>query len=61
MPFKSKAQRDKLIKLVKDGKMSQETFDKIDKETTGVDLPDKVKPKWKGLLATVKRPRRVLK
>lgn len=37
MPFKSDAQRAKFAQLVKDGKMSQSTFDEWNKET-----PDKI-------------------
>ena len=41
MPFKSQAQRAKFAELVKDGKMSQETFDKWEKNSPK-DLPDRI-------------------
>lgn len=41
MPFKSEAQKRKFAKLVSDGKMSQETYNKWDKETTEK-LPEKI-------------------
>ena len=41
MPFKSEAQRRKFASMVKDGKMSQETFDQWEKETKGK-LPERV-------------------
>jgi len=41
MPFKSESQRRKFAELLKQGKISQETFDKWDKETTDKKLPDR--------------------
>lgn len=61
MPFKSLKQRAKFLQLVSEGKMSQETFDKWEKETVEKKLPVRVKQVPKTLVAVVKRPRRVLK
>lgn len=59
MPFKSKAQLAKFASLVKEGKMSQATFDKWKSETGSVaKLPVKVGSKSKSLL---RRPRRTAK
>jgi len=45
-PFQSKAQMEKFAELVKQGKMSQETFDKWMAETPHAHkLPDRVEPK----------------
>jgi len=41
MPFKSEAQKRKFAQLVKDGKMSQKTYDKWDKETGKAKLPER--------------------
>ena len=43
MPFKSEAQRKKFGELVKQGKMSQDTFDKWNHETGKKKLPARVK------------------
>jgi hypothetical protein len=57
MPFKSQAQRAKFAQLVKEGKMSQETFDKWQSETEDKKLPKKVSPKTKGLIRGVRKTR----
>lgn len=57
MPFVSQAQRAKFAQLVKDGKMSQETFDKWEAETTDRKLPKKVGKKPKSLTRGVRRTR----
>lgn len=57
MPFKSEAQRAKFAQLVKEGKMSQETFDKWQAETTQKNLPKKASYKPKGLTRGVRRTR----
>lgn len=44
MPFKSEAQRRKFGELVKQGKMSQQTFDEWNKNTPGK-IPSRIKPK----------------
>lgn len=44
MPFVSKAQRERLLALVKDGKMSQSKFDEFDAGTPK-DLPERVSKK----------------
>lgn len=41
MPFKSEAQRRKFGELVKQGKMSKETFEEWNKETAG-HIPERV-------------------
>jgi hypothetical protein len=59
MPFKSKAQLAKFASLVKEGKMSQGTFDKWKSETENVSkLPVKLGKSSKSLL---RRPRRTAK
>lgn len=46
MPFKSEAQRRKFAELVKQGEMSQETFNEWNKATGKKKLPERVgKPK----------------
>lgn len=55
MPFKSEAQRRKFAQMVKDGKMSQATFDEWNKETPDK-IPEKVSPKH---VAKIRQPRRV--
>lgn len=44
MPFKSNAQRRKFGELVKQGKMSQKTFDEWNSDTPK-ELPDRIHPK----------------
>lgn len=44
MPFKSEAQRKKFAQMVKDGTMSQATFDEWDK-MSAAKLPERVTPK----------------
>jgi hypothetical protein len=56
MPFKSQAQRRKFGELVKQGKMSQETFDTWNKETGKKKLPEKIGPKPTGM---IRRPKRL--
>jgi len=59
MPFKSQAQRAKFASLVKEGKMSQETFDKWQSETPkNAKLPKRALTRPKGL---VRSPRRTAK
>jgi len=43
MPFKSEAQKKKFAQMVAEGKMTQATYDKWDKETVA-DLPKKAIP-----------------
>lgn len=45
MPFRSEAQRRKFGELVKEGKMSQETFNTWNKETPRGKLPERITPK----------------
>lgn len=45
MPFQSEAQRKKFGELVKQGKMSQKTFDEWNKATGNKKLPDHVAKK----------------
>lgn len=52
MPFQSEAQRRKFGELVKQGKMSQATFDEWNKATGKKKLPERVgleKPKIRGI------------
>lgn len=55
MSFKSEAQKLKFMALVKEGKMSQETFDKWMSETPQKQLPKKIGPTSK---AVTRRPRK---
>lgn len=57
MLFKSQAQRAKFAQLVKEGKMSQETFDKWQSETGETKLPKKAAVKPKGLIRGVRKTR----
>ena len=46
MPFKSKAQRDKMLHLVKEGKLSLEKYNAMAKDTPpDEDLADRIHPK----------------
>lgn len=45
--FRSKAQRDHCRKLVEDGKMTQEQFDKYEADTPKK-IPTRIHPKKKG-------------
>lgn len=42
MPFKSVAQRNKFLQMVKDGKLKKETFDEWDKDTQHHKLPERL-------------------
>ena len=44
-PFKSESQRKKFHQLKKQGKMSQATIDRWEKETKSKNLPERVKKK----------------
>lgn len=57
MSFKSQAQRAKFAQLVKEGKMTQETFDKWQSETDDKKLPKKVAYKPKGQVRGIRRTR----
>lgn len=57
MPFKSEKQRAKFAQLVKEGKMSQETFNKWQNETGDKKLPTKAAYKPKGLIRGVRKTR----
>jgi hypothetical protein len=47
MPIKSKAQRRKFAQLLTDGKISEEVFERWNRETGSAELPEHVKPKAK--------------
>lgn len=53
MPLKSEAQRRKLAGLVKEGKLSKETFDKMSGESAA-SLPEHAKPKSKKISEKVR-------
>ena len=57
LPFVSEKQRAKFAQLVKEGKMSQETFDKWQSETGETKLPKKATVKTKGLIRGVRKTR----
>ncbi len=57
MPFKSQAQKIKFAQLVKEGKMSQATFDKWEAETKDSTLPKKAIYKPKGQVRGVRKVR----
>lgn len=54
-PFKSEAQRAKFAQLVKEGKMSQATYDKWESETTDKKLPEKLTSTNKGQIRSVRK------
>ena len=47
MPFKSKAQRRKFAELLVQGKISEEVFERWNREAGAAELPERVKPKAK--------------
>ncbi len=51
MSFKSEAQREKFRRLVKEGKMSQATFDEWESKTPA-DIPKRVGPERKKMNST---------
>lgn len=57
MPFKSQAQRAKFAQLVKEGKMSQSTFDEWNQATGNKPLPKKVPYRPKGQVRGIRRTR----
>lgn len=57
MPFKSQAQRAKLAELVKQGKMSQSTFDEWQSATGEQKLPERIG----GQKPRVIKPNKVIK
>ncbi len=57
MPFKSESQKRRFRELVAEGKMSQETYDKWESETTSGKLPERATKKG----PATKRPMRLHK
>jgi hypothetical protein len=57
MKFRSLSQKQRFERLVKDGKMSQATFDEWDKETGKEKLPDKIPYKPNGIKRGVRKLR----
>jgi hypothetical protein len=47
MPIKSKAQRRKFAELLTQGKISDEVFERWNREAGSAELPEHVKPKHK--------------
>lgn len=47
MPFKSQAQRAKFAEMLKQGKISQKTFDEWNKSSEGKALPKRLHPSRK--------------
>ena len=45
MPIKSKAQRRKFAQLLTEGKISEEVFERWNREAGSAELPEHVKPK----------------
>ena len=45
MPIKSKAQRRKFAELLVQGKISEEVFERWNREAGAAELPERVKPK----------------
>jgi hypothetical protein len=60
MSFKSQAQKDKLAQLVKEGKVSQETYDKMESATTA-SLPKRLTPEKPKKIKTLDDLREVAK
>ena len=48
MPFKSKAQRRKFAELLVKGEITPEAYERWNRDTGRSELPERVKPKWKG-------------
>jgi len=57
MSFKSEAQKTKFAQLVKEGKMSQSTYDKWDNATTDKKLPEKLSSTNKSQVRSVRKPK----
>jgi hypothetical protein len=57
MPVKSKAQRRKFAQLLTQGKISEEVFERWNREAGSAELPDHVKPKRTKKAATKKKAR----
>jgi len=47
MPFKSRAQRRKFAELLVDGKITDEAYERWNRDTGRKELPERVKPKKK--------------
>ena len=54
LPIKSKAQRRKFAQLLTEGKISEEAFERWNRETGSAELPEHVKKKTKKKKATRK-------
>ena len=55
MPMKSKAQRRKFAELLVKGEISEEVYERWNKETGRKELPERVTPKAKKKASTAKR------
>lgn len=56
MPIKSKAQRRKFAQLLVEGKITDEVYERWNREAGSKELPERVKPKSK--TAAKRRPKR---
>ncbi len=57
MPIKSQAQRRKFAELLIKGKISNETFERWNREAGSAKLPERVKPKAKPKSKTMSKAR----
>ena len=57
MPVKSKAQRRKFAQLLTEGKISEEVFERWNREAGSAELPEHVKPKSKKKAAPKRQAR----
>lgn len=58
MPIKSKAQRRKFAQLLVEGKITDEVYERWNREAGYKELPEHVKPKPKRKAAAKRRPKR---
>ena len=58
MPVKSKAQRRKFAQLLTEGKISEEVFERWNREAGSAELPEHVKPKRKKKKAATEKKHR---
>jgi len=61
MPVKSKAQRRKFAQLLTEGKISEEVFERWNREAGSAELPEHVIPKRKKKKAATKKKHRARK
>ena len=60
-PFKSEAQKEKFKKLVKEGKITEETYRKWDSETTHHPLPERAPKRQRKMVMRAPKAKRIRK